>query len=240
MSHRATVWAIDQQLPSLQKLVLIILADRHNNDSNRCDPSLELVAKDCGMSRRSVIRIIQELAKAGLITVIHRKVDTANTSNSYTLNMQVLVGVVSDSHQGVVTDSHLNQEVKEPLNGEDKKPSSPFPAEGEKTALTADKKLNSTSIVHRLFKYYIERTDRHPRLYELTDQRMKKGLARLADCQRKCNGDLGKAEQLMKLAIDGLCESDFHMGKNEQKKQYIDWNDHLFKSTEKLEWWLAR
>ena len=103
----------------------------------------------------------------------------------------------------------------------------------------AEKKA-ARAAVRRLFAYYIEHTQRNPKLYTLTLARMDKGLSRLRDCQQKCNGDLGKAEQMMGIAIDAMLASDFHSGKNEQRKEYTDWINHLFKSTEKLEWWLSR
>jgi hypothetical protein len=93
--------------------------------------------------------------------------------------------------------------------------------------------------VRRLFGYYLKGTEKNPKLYTLTRARMDKGLSRLEDCLRKCDGDLEKAERVMGVAIDRLLASEFHMGKNEQRKVYCDWIAHLFKSTEKLEWWLA-
>ena len=94
--------------------------------------------------------------------------------------------------------------------------------------------------VRRLFNYYLNGTERNPKLYSLTLARMDKGLLRLKDCQQKCDGDLVKAEKVMLLAIDAMLASEYHSGKNEQHKEYTDWIDNLFKSTEKLEWWLAR
>jgi DNA-binding protein Fis len=94
--------------------------------------------------------------------------------------------------------------------------------------------------VRRLFTYYIEQTGKNPKLYTLTDNRMKKGLSRLGDCLQKTGGKLDKAEEMMGMCIDELASSDFHMGKNENNRQYVDWIDHLFKSTEKLEWWMNR
>jgi len=94
--------------------------------------------------------------------------------------------------------------------------------------------------VERLFAYYVAQLELNPKLYTLTPKRMDMGLARLDDCQRKCNGNLEKAEKLMGIAIDKLIASDFHMGKNDQRRMYTDWTKHLFKDTDKLEWWLAR
>jgi hypothetical protein len=95
--------------------------------------------------------------------------------------------------------------------------------------------------VRRLFTYYLRGTQRNPKLYTLTRARMEKGILRLEDCLRVCNGDLGKAEQLMGCAIDALFRSDYHSaGKNDRQKIYTDWIEHLFKSTEKLQWWLGK
>lgn len=119
MSFRATTWAIDQRgVTALEKLVLIILADRHNNDTNRCDPSMALVAEDCGMSRASVIRCVKSLAKRGLLAIHQRWEGPVQLTNFYTFNMKVLTGVVADSNRGgctqqpgVVADSNTNQEL---------------------------------------------------------------------------------------------------------------------------------
>jgi hypothetical protein len=94
--------------------------------------------------------------------------------------------------------------------------------------------------VRRLFAYYLERTERNPKLYTLTPTRMQKALACLKECERKCDGDLVTAEAMMSIAIDALVASDYHAGKNEQHKEYTDWTENLFKSTDKLEWWLNK
>ena len=108
----------------------------------------------------------------------------------------------------------------------------------ETTAEIKDRELKGS--VKELFKYYIEKTERNPKLYSLTDQRLNKGLARLKDCLAKTDGNLENALELMRICIESLAASEFHMGTNDRNKQYIDWIDHLFKTTEKLEWWLAQ
>lgn len=221
MSHRATVWAINQKLPALAKLVLLILADRHNNDTNRCDPSIDRMATDCGMSPDSVRRHLKVLTEKGLISVHPRRSGPVNLTNRYSFNMQRLTPVPANSEYPVLADSDPNQEVLKPgsKEGEDAIP---------------------RKAVRRLFTYYLEVTKRNGKIYTLTDQRMIKGLARLAECTQKCGGDPAKGEELMGIVIDSLGASDFHMGKNPEGKQYIDWTDHLFKNADKVEWWLNR
>ncbi len=60
------------------------------------------------------------------------------------------------------------------------------------------------------------------------------------ECLRKTGGDLGKAEELMQMAIDALAAYEFHRGAYENKKRYDSWERNLFPSLEKLEWWLER
>ncbi len=54
----------------------------------------------------------------------------------------------------------------------------------------------------------------------------------------KTGGDIDRAVELLKIAIDALAGSRFHMGANNSKKTYVSWEKHLFKSQEKLEEWL--
>ena len=87
MSFPALAWAVRQKLPSTQKLVLVMLAERHNKDSGQCNPSLELLADDCGLSRRSVIDQIAKLQTSGYLTVRHRAKDSARLPSQYVLHL---------------------------------------------------------------------------------------------------------------------------------------------------------
>lgn len=87
MSFPALSWAVRQRLPSTQKLVLLMLAERHNKDSGQCNPSLELLAEDCGLSRRSVIDQIAKLQTAGYLTVRHRANEGLRLPSQYVLHM---------------------------------------------------------------------------------------------------------------------------------------------------------
>lgn len=69
MSHSATDWAIKQRgLKPAAKIVLWHLCDRYHPDHG-CFPSLDTLADDCEMSRRSVQDQLAELEKSGLIKV---------------------------------------------------------------------------------------------------------------------------------------------------------------------------
>jgi hypothetical protein len=69
MSHEATNWAIKQRgLKPAAKIVLWHLCDRYHPD-NGCFPSLDTLADDCEMSRRSVQDQIAALEAAGLLRI---------------------------------------------------------------------------------------------------------------------------------------------------------------------------
>lgn len=87
MSFEAIAWAVRQKLPFAQKIVLVMLSDRHNSDTGRCDPSHERLSSDCGMTRRSVLDQLARLDAAGFIRTIHRMAGKLKTSNQYALNL---------------------------------------------------------------------------------------------------------------------------------------------------------
>jgi hypothetical protein len=101
-----------------------------------------------------------------------------------------------------------------------------------------DSALNAA--LQTVWQYYIQQTGRNSKTYEFTEPRKKKGLLRLKDCLRKTEGDLDRATQLMMAAIDAMCASDWHMGRDKKTdgKKYCDWIDNLFDAYEQMEgWW---
>ena len=85
MSLAALAWAARQKLPCTQKIVLLMLANRHNSDSGRCDPSHDRLAEDCGLTRRSVMDQIVKLSENGFIRIRHRALGGKHLANQYTL-----------------------------------------------------------------------------------------------------------------------------------------------------------
>jgi DNA-binding transcriptional regulator YhcF (GntR family) len=81
MSFRVLRWAFEQTLPALQSVVLLRLANHHNQKTGQCFPSIPTLARECGMSVRSVINATKALEAQKLIQVTRRK---KNTVNNYT------------------------------------------------------------------------------------------------------------------------------------------------------------
>ncbi|MBC7140383.1 MAG: helix-turn-helix domain-containing protein [Defluviimonas sp.] len=67
MSHKATVWALDQRsIKGTTKIVLWHLCDRYNPEHG-CFPSQELLAYDCQVSRSGLNNHLRRLEKCGLM-----------------------------------------------------------------------------------------------------------------------------------------------------------------------------
>ena len=107
-----------------QKMVLIVLADCHNAESGRCDPSIEFIAEKSFMSRRTVERALVRLEELGLVTRKGR-VDQKGmkTSNSYRLNIDASESRIDASHSrnrcvresvSDASESRINQESIKP------------------------------------------------------------------------------------------------------------------------------
>lgn len=73
MSHRATTWAFQQRgLKPTTWRVLVQLADRHNRDTGRCDPSQVQLAEDCEISVSTLNVHLEALEERGLIRRVRR------------------------------------------------------------------------------------------------------------------------------------------------------------------------
>jgi DNA-binding MarR family transcriptional regulator len=75
MSIEATLWAFNQKLPPFEKLVLILLADRHNYDDGYCEFSPAKLAQEAGMSQDVLTNTIQALRDRGLVGTQERDSD---------------------------------------------------------------------------------------------------------------------------------------------------------------------
>lgn len=68
MSARATFWAWSiTGIKSSQKLVLLCLADNHNDDSGQCNPSVAFISDKTGLNRKTILQALADLESIGLI-----------------------------------------------------------------------------------------------------------------------------------------------------------------------------
>ncbi len=103
MSLKAMVWALEVRVGNpIRKLVLLKLAD-HANDRGECWPSLDLLSEVAEVSRRSVIRHIQDLEEMGLIS---KKKGSKGRSNKYFLALKKDSATLAPSPKNRVPESH--------------------------------------------------------------------------------------------------------------------------------------
>lgn len=89
MSNRALKWARELPIRSPAKGVLIVLADRYNDETQKCFPSHKTIARDSGFAVSTVKQALKKLQKAGLISWNqNRREDGGLSSNHYQLNIQ--------------------------------------------------------------------------------------------------------------------------------------------------------
>lgn len=104
MSFKAMNWAIRQKLPGTQKLVLMMLADRHNSDNGQCNPSHSRLIEDCGLARSTVIDNINKLVDAGYLKIVSRSKNGVKVPNQYSLLLSF--GVQEDLKNDVFFDEN--------------------------------------------------------------------------------------------------------------------------------------
>ena len=89
MSMRLMVQAMNCEVGSpARKLVLLKLADNANDDGI-CFPSYQYIADKCEMSKRSAISHIDDLIKMGFVTKKARKNKDGSSANLYLLHLEL-------------------------------------------------------------------------------------------------------------------------------------------------------
>ncbi|SLN74824.1 hypothetical protein ROJ8625_04108 [Roseivivax jejudonensis] len=93
MSFRGIQWAFDtiqhHKLGQAAALVACYLGHAHNQETGRCDPSMNRIAEKTNLSRRTVIRAISQIEKVGRLSTMKRTYRTGrgkrNMNNRYKL-----------------------------------------------------------------------------------------------------------------------------------------------------------
>jgi hypothetical protein len=105
-------------------------------------------------------------------------------------------------------------------------------ATGQDNTGQKDTNAELRSAVARVFSYYLSKTGRNPNQYDFTDKRQTKGMCRLKEFLKKCDGDMGRATAMMNRAVDGICADDW-----DERHKFREWESHLFNSQEQAEKW---
>ena len=108
-------WAMDQELSCIKKMVLVTLANYLNAVTGQCNPSIDRLAKVCGLSSTSTRAAVKDLEISGFIEITRERFGKVNISNKYRLlfgTSQSEVGT-SQSEVGVPRHVMTKQEVKQ-------------------------------------------------------------------------------------------------------------------------------
>jgi len=235
-------------------IVLLALAD-WANDSGVCFPKIPAIARKSRLTPRQVHNIIKQFRDAGVLSI--QPGGGRGRSNSYRINSEKLsVNLVSVKSEAETlkfatrnpeicdsAKSGLDPEVSaactENRGGNRQEPSIE-PSDISSNSAESDAPQSLDTALNETFSYYLSATGKNGKTYTFTPARRRKGVARLKECLTKTSNSLPKAVGLMKLAIDELAASDWHMGRDPKTngKRYCDWDGHLFKSYERMEeWW---
>ena len=117
MSIRRILAALETtSLPANEKLVLILLADHADDETGRCWPSQNYIAKRSGLTRETINRTIKRLSGKGLIRIHHRfRDDGSSRSNTYIVMPGLHPPCARESHPPV-TESHTEPVSIEPIS----------------------------------------------------------------------------------------------------------------------------
>lgn len=153
MSFQAMTWAVEQELPALQKLVLLMLANYCNHHTGQCNPSYDRLASECGMSKTSVRDAIKALNEKGILEIEHRSIDGVSLPNQYRLMISQGVcrhaadGMPPDD-RGVCRQATPNQEVEPGIEPKDER-APRFDAQAHLSELGVDEQVAKDWLIHR-------------------------------------------------------------------------------------------
>jgi hypothetical protein len=109
VSYAALEWAFRQDLETISKFVLVVLADAANSEGI-CWPRIATIAKKTGVSIRTVQRALRLQARRGLITIEERyRPDGSRSSNRYRLHLDRGVSVSPPPDGRDTTPCHRSQ-----------------------------------------------------------------------------------------------------------------------------------
>ena len=129
MSSKVMSWVWEQDLPPLDKIVLMAIAD-HADDDGYAWPGMKRIAEKCSMEKRTVQRHVEKLQEQQLLKVESRqRHDGSSSSNGYTV-------VMNGTKEEGVAESHPPMSGMTPPHGTDDTPLTVIEPSEETTTTT--------------------------------------------------------------------------------------------------------
>jgi len=134
MSIKVMSWVWEQDLPPLDKIVLMAIAD-HADDDGYAWPGMKRIAEKCSMEKRTVQRHVEKLQEQQLLKVESRqRNDGSSSSNGYTV-------VMDGTKEEGVAESHPPMSGMTPPHGTDDTPLTVIEPSEETTTTMHEKVL---------------------------------------------------------------------------------------------------
>lgn len=135
----ALIWKIP--MASLDKLLLLRLADFADDDGGRIFPAVATVARDCGMSERGAQYILKKFIDKGLLLIVGNETGGRGRPRHYAIDLDR-----AEEMAGPEGDGERVQRVQEPctLNGHDKDPQTP-----QRVQATTEKGAQALHPIHQ-------------------------------------------------------------------------------------------
>lgn len=243
-----------------EKCLLYTLADYYHEESQCAWPSIKRAASESMISERQASRIISDLQQRGILDVEHRKNDTSVYRFKFGPYVKIeieippeetggggdnlslpkeLPGVTGDGHGPTKTGGggDIAMSDEPPLTAIEPKRTNTHqngskPEKGPVPVLFSQEEMDKQDPVVRVWVWYHRVLERGG-AYTLTDRRREKGRVVFKHALKLSNGNAEAAAQLMRLAVDNMAASAFHV-----EKGFVSWEKNLFKSVEQFEEWI--
>ena len=196
---------------------------RHANNQSQCYPSFKLIAEKCGMSRRTVIRTIDNLVHLDLIKVQKRKTD----KNDYSSNLYFIKNInteetTNNNSERVVTESHHPSDIESPpLVSESHYPSDRESPKGQLTEGKLYLKDDETKDEDKLKSPILLSEQTLKALHKLPDHNKKQEVLDVLAASMK-KGTIRKPEAYLQTLIQRCLDGDFTPLKNSIPKKIFE------------------
>lgn len=162
MSYSTIDWVYNQKLPAQEKLILVYIA-KCENPHEPCFASVKHLAAKCGVSTRTIQRVLKKLCETGYVTSTPRfRSDGSQTSNFYTVNVKQGDTALSPPRDTKVAGGNDNLEspptvdqvtgLELPNKPKLKKPLQPASVSGQQLIYPAGLSMHSKGSVDRILE----------------------------------------------------------------------------------------
>jgi hypothetical protein len=90
MSLRAVLWVLEQDLPPVPKLILLVIASHASVQDGSCFPKISTIAREASLCPRTVHRNLPRLEERGLVRIERKYQGKARLPHKYWLSCPLM------------------------------------------------------------------------------------------------------------------------------------------------------